>query len=118
MVTLKVKPESLNLRKTPEIKDGNIIASLPMAQEVETLTNNPSDRFWQVKTQVNGSTVEGLVSAAFLRAPVSLAKEKLISAAVKEWLRFSRGNKLEFEDPQYKYVEEYWTSIGSNLDGR
>jgi hypothetical protein len=118
MVNLKVKSESLNLRETPEIKDGNIIASLPLAQEVETLTNNPSDRFWRVKTQLNGSTLEGFVSAAFLRAPVSLAKEKLILAAVKEWLKFSRGNKLEFEDPQYKYVGEYWTSIGLNLDGR
>jgi hypothetical protein len=118
MVNLKVKSESLNLRETPEIRDGNIIASLPLAQEVETVTNNPSDRFWRVKTKLNGSTLEGFVSAAFLRAPVSLAKENLILAAVKEWLKFSRGNKLEFEDPQYKYVGEYWNSIGLNLDGR
>jgi len=118
MVTLKVKSESLNLRETPEIRDGNIIASLPLAQELETLTNNPSDRFWRVKTQVNGSMLEGFVSAAFLRVPVSLAKENLILASVKEWLKFSRGNKLEFEDPQYKYVGEYWTSIGLKLDGR
>jgi hypothetical protein len=117
MATLKVKSESLNLRKTPEIKDDNIIASLPLAQEVEIISSKPSDRFWQVKTTVNDSTQEGFVSAAFLREPVNNAKELLISAAVKEWLRFDRGNKLEFESPHHKFVGEYWEKIGLDLDG-
>jgi hypothetical protein len=118
MATLKVKSETLNLRKTPEIKDGNIITSLPLAQAVEVISSNPSDRFWEVKTIVNGSSLQGFASAAFLRQPVSTAKEALISAAVTEWLRFDRGNKLEFEDPQYKYVGEYWSKIGLNLNGQ
>lgn len=118
MVTLKVKTDSLNLRRSPEIKDGNIITSLPLAQAVEVVDGNPANRFWEVTTIVNGSTLKGFVSAAFLRQPVSTAKEALISAAVKEWLRFDRGDKLEFEDPQYKYVGEYWSKIGLNLDGK
>lgn len=118
MVTLKVKTDSLNLRRSPEIKDGNIITTLVLAQEVEVIRGNPTDRFWEVKTTVGGSLVQGFASAAFLRQPVSAAKEALITAAVKEWLRFDRGNKLEFEDPQYKYVGEYWSKIGLNLDGR
>ncbi len=118
MTTLKVKSETVNLRKTPEKKDGNIIASLPRAQAVEVVTNNPSDRFWEVKTIVNGSTVQGFASAALLREPVSTAKEALISAAVTEWLRFDRGKKLEFEDPQYKYIGEYWSKIDLNHNGK
>lgn len=117
MVTFKVKSESLNLRKTPEINDENIIASLPLAQEVEIITSNPADRFWQVKTTVNGSTLNGFVSAAFLRKPVSDAKELLVSAAVKEWLRFDRGNKLEFESPQDKFIGEYWKQLGLDFTG-
>jgi hypothetical protein len=117
MAILKVKSESLNLRKTAEIKDGNILASLPLAQTVEVITSNPTDRFWEVKTVFNGASLQGFVSAAFLRKPVSKAKEALISAAVTEWLRFDRGNKLEFEDPYFKYVGEYWSKIGLNLNG-
>jgi hypothetical protein len=118
MVTLKVKTDSLNLRRTPEIKDGNIITTLVLAQEVEVLQGNPTDRFWEVKTIVDGSPLQGFASAAFLRQPISAAKEAFISAAVKEWLRFDRGNHLEFEDPQYKFVGEYWSKLGLNLDGR
>ncbi|WP_009629938.1 DUF2272 domain-containing protein [Synechocystis sp. PCC 7509] len=118
MATLKVKTDSLNLRNSPEIKDGNIITALPLAQEVEVVNGNPTDRFWEVKTVVNGNTLTGFASAAFLRQPVSAAKEALISAAVKEWLRFERGDKLENQDPQYKYVGEYWSKIGSSFTGR
>jgi hypothetical protein len=118
MATLKVKTDSLNLRKSPEIKSDNIITALPLAQEVEVVNGNPNDRFWEVKTLINGSTLQGFASAAFLRQPVSVAKEALISAAVKEWLRFERGDKLEEDDPHYKYVGEYWSKIGLNYDGR
>ncbi len=118
MTTLKVKIESLNLRNSPEIKDGNIITALPLAQTVEVIDGNPANRFWEVETIINGSTLRGFISAAFLRQPVSDLKEALISAAVKEWLRFERGNKEEYEDPQYKYVGEYWSKINSIYDGR
>ena len=114
----KVNSESLNLRRTPKVEDGNIIQALPLAQEVTVTDEIPSDRWWAVQTLVNGATLKGFVSAAFLRKPVSQAKEALISAAVYEWLRFDQGNKLEYEDPQYKYVGEYWGKIGLNLDGR
>jgi hypothetical protein len=118
MTTLKVKTESLNLRNSPEIKEGNIITALPLAQTVEVIDGNPANRFWEVETIINGETLRGFISAAFLRQPVSEFKEALISAAVKEWLRFERGDKLEYEDPQYKYVGEYWSKINLNLDGR
>jgi len=117
MVVMKVKVDSLNLRSKPEIKDGNIITALVLAQEVEILGGAPTDRFWEVQTVVSGSTLRGFVSAAFLRQPVSDKKEALISAAVKEWLRFKRGDKFEFDDPQFKYVGEYWSNIGQTHTG-
>jgi hypothetical protein len=119
MTILKVKADSLNLRSSPEIKAGNIITSLPLAQSVEVITGNPTDRFWKVSTTVDGNNLTGYVSAAFLRQPTNDAKEALISAAVKEWLRFERGDRFENQDPQYKYVGEYWAKIGlGSLDGR
>lgn len=47
MVMMKVKADSLNLRKTPEIKDDNIITALALAQGVKVLEGAPTDRFWK-----------------------------------------------------------------------
>jgi hypothetical protein len=117
MTALKVKTDSLNLRSSPEIKDGNIITALPLAQTVDLIDGNPAHRFWEVETIINGSTLRGFASAAFLRQPVSDKKEALISKAVKEWLRFERGNKSETKNPQFRIVGKYWSAIGLNLDG-
>lgn len=118
MFAMRVRADSLNLRSTPEIKDDNILAVLALAQEVQVLDGAPTDRFWDVKALVSGSAIRGFASSAFLRKPVSDMKEALISAAVKEWLRFERGDKFEYENPQYKYVGEYWSKLGLDLDGR
>ena len=115
---LKVKSDLLNLRQSPEIKDGNIIVTLFMGHEVEVIDGSPEKRFWEVRTTFNGSDLRGFVSAAYLREPVSAKREDLIGMSIKEWLRFDRGNKFEYEDPQYKYVGEYWSKLGSKLDGR
>jgi hypothetical protein len=104
----KVNTDSLNLRNSPEKVDGNIIRALPLAQEVKVLTGTPTDRWWKVETVIDGALLTGFVSSAFLRQPISAAKEILISASVTEWLRFKLGNGLETKDPYYKYVGEYW----------
>jgi hypothetical protein len=118
MFAMRVKADSLNVRRSPEIKNDNIIAALPLAHEVTVLKGVPTDRFWEVQTVLGGSTLQGFVSSAFLRQPENNKIEDLISVAVKEWLRFERGDQFEFENPQYKYIGEYWTSIGLSLDGR
>lgn len=117
MAIWKVKTDSLNLRSTPDKQPGNIIKVLPLAQEVNVISGAPTDRWWNVETVLGGTQLTGFVSAAFLRQPVSAAKETLISIAVAEWLRFKQGN-AEYEDPFYKYVGTYWQSIGLDLDGR
>jgi hypothetical protein len=116
MATFKVKTDSLNLRSSAKVTDDNIIKILTLAQTVEVVQNSPNDRFWQVKA-VDTFPVSGFVSAAFLRPLVSIKKEDLISAAVKEWLRFDRGNKSETDNPQVAIVGEYWSAIGLTLDG-
>jgi hypothetical protein len=117
MTLLKVKTDSLNFRNSPKIIADNIIAVLPLAQTVELIDGDPANRFWQVKTVINGSNLIGFASAAFLRQTVSDKKEALISEAVKQLLRFERGTKSETDNPQFKIVGEYWSAIGLNLDG-
>ena len=114
----KVNVESLNLRKEPKVEAGNIIRTLPLSQEVTVVKGASSDRWWEVQTSLDGTTLLGFVSAAFLRQPVNQAKEKLITVSVKEWLRFEQGEKMEYEHPYYQYVGEYWNSIGFIMDGR
>jgi hypothetical protein len=119
MTELKVKNDGLNFRSSPTTANSsNIIGSLTLAQTVELVSGDPNtDRFLRVKAAIDGTTVEGFASAAFLRPLVSDRKEALISAAAKEWLRFDRGNKIENENPQFKIVGEYWQAINLNLDG-
>lgn len=115
MTTFKVKTDSLNLRSSAEIAN-NITKTLTLAQTVEVIQNNPDDRFWPIKA-VDSLPATGFASAAFLRPLVSIKKEDLISAAVKEWLRFARGNKSETDNSQVAIVGEYWSAIGLSLDG-
>ncbi|MBD1995218.1 DUF2272 domain-containing protein [Leptolyngbya sp. FACHB-541] len=114
----KVNTDSLNLRSSPEKTNDNIIRALPLAQEVKVLTGTPADRWWRVETVVEGASLTGFVSSAFLRQPLSAAKEALISAAVTEWLRFKLGSGLETKDPYYKYIGEYWRALDLPHDGR
>jgi hypothetical protein len=114
----KVKTDTLNLRSTPAKEDDNIIRALPLAQEVDVIAGTAANRWWEVKTLIDGVPLSGYVSAAFLRKPVSTLKETLMSVSVAEWLRFKQGNGEEADSPFYKYVGEYWQSIGHIHDGR
>jgi hypothetical protein len=117
MTTLKVKSDSLNLRSSAEVASGNIIGILNLAQNVEVISGGAADRFLKVEANIGGVAKQGFASQAFLRELVSDRKEALISAAVKEWLRFDRGNKKETNGSQVAIVGEYWQAIGLNLDG-
>jgi len=118
MSVWKVRTDSLNLRSTPEKVDDNIIRALPLAQEVKVIAGASVDRWWKVETVIDGASLTGFVSSAFLRQPLGAKKEALLSAAVTEWLRFNMGNGLETRDPYYKYVGEYWQKLNLPHDGR
>lgn len=117
MATKHVNSDELNFRSSPEI-GSNIIGILSKAQVVKT-SGNPDNGGWiTAEASINGQSMQGYVSAKLLRDPVSDSKESLIAAAVTEWLRFEKGNRLEHQSPQYRYVGEMWQAIGMNLDGK
>lgn len=117
MTTARVKADGLNLRRTPRVESGNIIAALPLAQEVEVL-DQPNQQFVEVETNLENGPVRGFVRSDFLRPPVGALKEALLQEAVREWIRFDRGNGRETADPFFRFIADFWRAIGLNLDGR
>jgi hypothetical protein len=109
--------DGLNLRSSGEIVPDNVILSMPLAQEVTVLNAPAGERFWEVETRHNGQTRRGFASSRFLREPLSEAREKLLGAAVKEWIFFKRGDGIENDSPFDNRVGDFWHSIGINLDG-
>ncbi len=118
MKKLIVKTDGLNLRNTPQILPDNIILSMPLAQEVEIINSPNGQRFWEIETVLNGQTHRGFASSIYLREPLSQTKEKLIQAAVKEWIFFKHGDGQEDVAPFFRRVGDYWQAIDINLDGR
>jgi hypothetical protein len=118
MNNMIVKTDGLNLRNMPEILPDNIILSMPLAQEVKVINSPAGQRFWEVETILNGQTFRGFASSQFLRPLLSQAKEKLIAGAVKEWIRFQRGDGQEHVSPFFQRVGDYWQALNINLDGR
>lgn len=117
MAKKRVSALSLNLRRTPEIRQNNVVASLPLATEVEA-DDTATGRFTEVEAVLVGSSLKGFVSSRFLRPPESAMKEKLLSEAVAQWFRFKQGKGKEHIAPFAGFVGEMWDSIGLDFDGR
>jgi hypothetical protein len=62
--------------------------------------------------------VQGVVFGKYLRQPSTPAVEKLLRAALDEWLRFDKGRADEAAAPYFRYVGQMWASIGESYDGR
>ncbi len=78
MSDFRVIPSGLNLRSSGVVAPDNIIAVLPQGQIVTRIGSEPdSETWWQVRTTVGGSTLEGFVSKSFLSAVLQL-KEKVL----------------------------------------
>jgi len=118
MTTARVKTDGLNLRRTPRVESGNVIAELPLTQEVEVLDQLPGQQFVEVETALGNGLVRGFVHSGFLRQPVGPLKEALLQEAAREWIRFGRGSGRETADPFFRFIAEFWQAIGLNLDGR
>ncbi len=59
-------PLGLNLRSSPDPSANNILAVLPHGHEVAKLADSSVANWWQVRTSLNGSTLEGFVNSKFL----------------------------------------------------
>jgi hypothetical protein len=112
----RVNLDVLNLRASPV--NGQILAELPRGQEVDVTGNSGTSGWVNVTTMLGGNQLNGVVAAHRLRDPVSAPKEKLMSAAVDEWLLFDKGTGRENDSPFFKHVGDMWNAIGLNLDGR
>ncbi len=115
---MRVKTDRLNLRSEPIVKPETRITSLPLAHPVEVLGDAEREGWKQVEVELDGSVLQGVVSERFLREPESDAKEALLHEAVKEWIRFERGEAREDSEPFFRFVGEMWQAIDLNLDGR
>lgn len=114
-----VKTDNLNLRTTPDkTTNDNIISAMPLGQEVTVISSSPDQLFWEIETIIGGETRRGFASSKYLRQPLSAAKEKLLAAAVREWIGFKRGEGQEGDDPYYKRIGDYFKKLGMNSDGR
>ena len=117
MIKMMVSTDNLNLRSSGNLSAGNILLQLPLGHEVKIINAPEGEKFWEVETTVNGQVKNGFVSSRYLRQPLSDAKEKLISGAVKEWMRFNRGTGKENVAPFSTIVGEYWAGLNIDLDG-
>jgi hypothetical protein len=120
MSKMIVKTDNLNLRNAPNTaSDDNIILAMPLGQEVNVIDSPPGERFWEIETDINGLTHTGFAGSRFLRQPLSQTKEKLLTAAVREWITyFKRGTGKEDIHPFYERVGDYFQQLGMNSDGR
>jgi hypothetical protein len=122
--------EALNLRSEPVVSANTRIGILHLGQPVEELGQAGAAAWVRIRAEIAGVPKEGVVKAeieaqsptglftkASLRDPVSDAREALVAKAIKEWLRFEKGQGLEHHDPFFRFVGEMWHSIDLNLDG-
>jgi hypothetical protein len=113
-----VDVEALNLRSSPKATSANRLAILHLGQPVDTLGPAEVDGWSEVSVEVDDETLRGFCSSRFLRDPVSTAREALLAAGIREWLRFEKGLGQESVEPFFRYVGEMWRAIGLDLDGR
>lgn len=116
--------EALNFRSTPDSSTlNNRIGILHLGQLVEEIGPATKPGWLEIQAEVDGNSKSGVIKAEIdglsaLREPVSAEKEALVAQAIKEWVRFEKGQGLEFTDPFFKFVGEMWKAIGMDLDGK
>lgn len=117
MMTKHALVDDLNFRSGPESAD-NVYGSLHLGQAVK-ITGTAQNNTWLPATAtINDARVTGFVSSEYLRDPQSAGQERLIAAAIAEWLKFDRGGGKEYDEPYFRHIGEYWRAIGLKLDGR
>jgi hypothetical protein len=114
--------EALNLRSAPVVSPSTQIGILHLGQRVQEQGPDDQAGWVKIKADINGVSMDGVVKGDIdgkpsLREPVSAAREALVAEAIKEWLRFEKGQGMEHHDPFFKFVGEMWQAIGLNLDG-
>jgi hypothetical protein len=115
--------EALNLRSAPVVSPSTRIGILYLGQRVKEQGPDDQTGWVKIKADINGVSLDGVVKGEIdgkpsLREPVSAAREALVAEAIKEWLRFEKGQGMEHHEPFFKFVGEMFQAIGLNLDGK
>ncbi|NMG76236.1 DUF2272 domain-containing protein [Aromatoleum diolicum] len=115
--------EALNLRSKAVLAPATRIGILHLGQQVEELEPDIQGDWVKIKAEVDGVQAEGVVKSVIdgkrsLRDPASASREALVGEAIKEWLRFEKGQGLEHHAPFFDFVGEMWRAIGLDLDGK
>ncbi len=80
MPDFTVTATQLNLRRSPAVAPGNIIAALPTGQRVQDL-DRASHPWWKIRTLFHGTTLEGFVHSDHLQA-VTAAPAAVTAATI------------------------------------
>ncbi len=115
-LAISSKVYGANVRSAPSF-GSNVIGFLPEAAPLKQTGPKQGDRWLPCRGELDGMTKDMFVSKNVVRDRVSAPKERLVRAAVAEWLRFDRGAGKEHQAPFHKFVGEYWSNIGMDLDG-
>ncbi len=107
----------VNVRSEPRFGD-NIVGFLNQCHPVEAIGDQIGDRWMPCRAEIDGLTQNVFISKNALRDRVTDARESLARECVAQWLRFDKGKGKEHHSPYYRYVGEFWQSIGMNLDGK
>jgi len=118
-----VDVEALNLRSEPLVTPLTRIGLLHLGQHLDVIGPAEVADWVRVRGEIDGNIRQGVVKAVIdgqpsLRDPVSAEREALVEQAIKEWLRFAKGQGKEHIAPCFRFVGEMWQAIGLNLDGR
>jgi hypothetical protein len=93
-----------------------------LGQPVKEIGSASAPGWVEINAEIDGVTQTGVVKVEIdglpsLREPVSPAREALVAEAIKEWLRFEKGQGKENIHPFSGFVGEMWQAIGLDLDG-
>jgi len=105
-----------NVRSSPSFGN-NVIGFLNQGDSVDITGQRAGDRWIPCKVRISGSIRSGFISKNILREAESNSKENLMRKCISQWLRFDKGKGQEHIKPYSRFVEEYWHSIGIDLDG-
>jgi len=97
MSDFRVISAGLNLRSSAEVAPGNIIRGLPQGQIVTRIgSESDSEKWWQVRTILDGNTLEGFVSKSFLVSSSVLKQGISTNKNMSTYLACLKTNGIDF----------------------
>ncbi|MFW8594707.1 DUF2272 domain-containing protein [Cribrihabitans neustonicus] len=115
-----VAAEGLKFRSRPDAgSDDNVLQSLDYGASAIVIEGPMANGYVKATVAVDGEEIEGYLFSKYLRKNERPKIERAIQEAVSEWIRFDKGNGVEYRSPYSDYINEMWTARGyPNLTGK